>query len=113
MSIKPVLLAIVIIPIIGLIGLLSWAIYQSSDNPRGFLINNQLGQLDIKSKDAPDFALHNVDGEVVHLSDFQGKIVMIDFWSTWCPPCRTEAPVLSEAYEAYRSKNVEFIGVAI
>ena len=113
MTIKPILLAIVIIPIVGLIGLLSWAIYQSSDNPSGFLINNQFGQLDIETKDAPDFTLNTIDGDVLNLSDFQGKIVMIDFWCTWCPPCRTEAPVLSEAYDLYHSENVEFIGIAI
>jgi len=48
---------------------------------------------------APDFALLSVDGERVALSDFRGKIVVLNFWATWCPPCRAEMPELQAAWE--------------
>ncbi|MCO4746396.1 MAG: TlpA family protein disulfide reductase [Proteobacteria bacterium] len=59
---------------------------------------------------APDFALPNLDGEVVSLSDFRGETVVVNFWATWCGPCRVEAPSFSSFAEAH--PDVVVLGVA-
>ncbi len=59
-----------------------------------------------------DFTLIDLDGEEVSLSDFAGKIVMLNFWATWCPSCKAEIPDFIEVYDDYRDKGVQFIGVS-
>ena len=49
--------------------------------------------------DAPDFTLENLDGEKLSLSDFRGKVVMLNFWATWCPPCRREMPSMESIFQ--------------
>ncbi len=49
--------------------------------------------------DAPDFTLENFDGDKLSLSDFRGKVVMLNFWATWCPPCRREMPSMESIYQ--------------
>jgi peroxiredoxin len=60
-----------------------------------------------------DFTLLDLDNNEVSLSDFKGKIVVINFWSTGCPPCRAELPDFVEVYNEYKDKNVQFIGVGL
>jgi peroxiredoxin len=62
---------------------------------------------------APDFSLKNLNGQTVRLSDFTGKIVILNFWATWCPPCRIEIPHLKELYAQYRDRGVEVIGISL
>jgi peroxiredoxin len=50
---------------------------------------------------APDFTLQSVSGETVSLSDHRGKVVLINFWATWCPPCRQEMPDIQDRYARY------------
>ena len=63
---------------------------------------------------APDFALPNLDAKTVRLSDFRGKkAVFINFWATWCPPCRLEMPTMEQVYQEYRSRGLEILAVSI
>lgn len=60
---------------------------------------------------APDFTLTTFDGETIRLSDLRGQVVVVNFWASWCPPCREEAPYLERTWRKYRDKGVMFIGV--
>ena len=62
---------------------------------------------------APDFALKNLKGHTVRLADFTGKVVLLNFWATWCPPCRIEIPHLKELYAKYQDKGLEVVGVSL
>jgi thiol-disulfide isomerase/thioredoxin len=60
---------------------------------------------------APDFTLTTLDGDSITLSDFRGKTVFINFWATWCSPCRAEMPDIEAIYQEYKNKDVVVIGV--
>jgi peroxiredoxin len=64
-------------------------------------------------KPAPDFALMDVDGTLHHLSDYKGKVVMLNFWATWCPPCRKEIPEFAELQKEFGAQGIQFIGIAL
>ena len=62
---------------------------------------------------APDFTVETFDGQTFSLSDLRGKVVMINFWASWCAPCRVEAPELQAAWEHYQDRgDVVFLGIA-
>jgi len=62
---------------------------------------------------APDFKLQNLSAETVQLSDLAGRAVILNFWATWCPPCRREMPLLDELQKAYGEKGLSVIGLDI
>jgi cytochrome c biogenesis protein CcmG, thiol:disulfide interchange protein DsbE len=60
---------------------------------------------------APDFTMETFEGEVYTLSELQGNVVVINFWASWCPPCREEAAYLEATWRAYQDEDVIFLGV--
>ena len=100
-------------PIAALVVLMAWALAQTGGNPGGLGINSMSGEVDIEPGVAPPLSITLLGGGVLDVGDLQGKVVMVDFWSSWCPPCIAEAPDLSDIYRLYEDKDVEFVGVAI
>ncbi|MDX1760667.1 MAG: peroxiredoxin family protein [Christiangramia sp.] len=77
---------------------------QAQDQPE----TTSKSELDYK-KDAPDFQLKNLDGQIVKLEDFNDKILVLHFATTWCPFCNAEAPYLEKLYHEYRNKGVQVL----
>jgi peroxiredoxin len=83
--------------------LLSSAVYAQPPSP--FAVDKFVGQK------AADFKLKDISGKEVLLSSFKGKVVLLNFWATWCPPCKAELPAMSKLHE--RLKNRGFIVIAV
>lgn len=64
-----------------------------------------------QNKKTLDFSLTDINGKTVSLKDFRGKIVLLNFWATWCPPCRAEIPELVKWQREYQSQNLQIVGV--
>jgi len=110
--------------IVVMIGMLSWAIFDFLDtDEKNVAQSERTGEQEDSNEiedteevevglyvgqQAPDFELQTLSGETVRLSDFRGKRVMVNFWATWCPPCRAEMPDMEKFYNA---KDVEILAV--
>ena len=103
--------ALVLLAVV-LLGLL--AVQACTPSSQAVSIGQQESTIGVNVGDrAPDFTLTDLDGNQVSLSDFRGKVVFINFWATWCPPCRAEMPEIEALYQQYKTKDVVVIGVDI
>jgi len=74
---------------------------------------SSLASSGMEGQPAPDFALKSSTGENLRLSEYRGDVVMINFWATWCGPCRQEMPLLDELYTRYQRVGFNLLGVNI
>src|SRR3972149_2384128 len=84
--------------VLALLGLMAWGLKKARAGP-------------IQEGMAPDFSLTGFDGREVTLSELRGQVVIINFWASWCPPCREEAAYLEQTWRKYKDRGVVFIGV--
>ena len=73
---------------------------------------SQSGAIEV-GQAAPDFTLNNIDGQKASLADFKGKAIILNFFASWCPPCREEIPDFITLQKAYGDKGFTFIGVSL
>jgi thiol-disulfide isomerase/thioredoxin len=101
-------------PLIALIAILGWGQIRTGGIPGASLEYNKFGEELIDAKAAPSFSGQDlVSGDIVDNSSVHGKIVMVDFWSSWCTACLAEAADLASVYNEYAGLPVEFVGIAI
>jgi len=67
----------------------------------------------IQGGSAPDFSLSDLSGKEYRLSDLRGKVVLLEFWATWCPPCRESIPAMNELYKKYNEKGLLLLGISV
>jgi cytochrome c biogenesis protein CcmG/thiol:disulfide interchange protein DsbE len=84
--------------VLALLALLGWGLKKVQAGP-------------IENGMAPDFSITGFDGRTVTLSELRGQVVIVNFWASWCPPCREEAAYLEQTWRKYEGKGVIFIGV--
>ena len=91
----------------------------------GFFLNQYLNESKIEQQQVkrkvdistpeyrPEFALKDIEDKLRNAKEWDGKVLLINFWATWCPPCRREIPAFIEVRDAYKDKGFEIIGIAI
>ncbi|HLF89779.1 MAG TPA: TlpA disulfide reductase family protein [Anaerolineales bacterium] len=84
--------------LMGLLGLAGWSLVKVRNGP-------------VSTGMAPDFTMTSFSGEILSLSELRGQVVIINFWASWCPPCREEAAYLEQTWRKYKDQGVAFIGV--
>ena len=108
---RSLVIAAVAVPVLAFLAILAWASVTSGPARGGLAVNDSIVELDADGEAAPDFSLALIGGGEIDSEQLRGKVVMLDFWASWCPPCREEAPVLAQVYGEYRERGVEFVGV--
>lgn len=84
--------------LLALLGLLGWGLNKAQKGP-------------IENGPAPDFSLQGFDGRTATLSELRGQVVVVNFWASWCEPCREEAAYLEQTWRKYKDQGVVFLGV--
>jgi len=72
-----------------------------------------LGSIEMIGKQAPHFEAKTLGGKTVSPGEFKGKVLLLDFWATWCAPCRRELPALKKTYQTYHEKGLEILGLSL
>jgi len=76
-------------------------------------LNQAIQNLLVDINKVPDFSLYSSDGDLYHMRSLEGKVVLLNFWATWCGPCRMEIPEFNELYRTYNEQGFEILGVSV
>ena len=101
------------LPLVAFLGILVWASVKTGGQPGGLGVNTEFGEVQVEAVPSSPFTVELIDGDTLALADLQGKVVMVDFWASWCEPCRQEAPALRQVYLEYADRPVEFVGIDV
>ena len=99
--------------IIGVFGIIGFLLLFSQDTIITFSQREELKKALGDINKAPDFTLTALNDSIYNLSELEGKVVLINFWATWCGPCRMEIPEFNELYNSYHEKGLEILGISI
>ncbi len=112
-NLLPIVGLFLILFVVGYLGYSAKTKNELDENESYLTVNLALANTPFDFKPAPNFELPDVNGKKVRLSDFKGKVIILDFWATWCPPCRAEIPGFIELYNKYKDKGVVVIGISL
>jgi cytochrome c biogenesis protein CcmG, thiol:disulfide interchange protein DsbE len=85
----------------------------SSPPPEGLKAGSTAPELAIPLDDGTTYQLTDLDGKAIRLDDLRGKVVWLNFWASWCPPCQQETPILRELSDRYRERGLEIVGISV
>ncbi len=99
--------------LVGMVGVVGVRLLGTRDGDVASAAAVESGQFARSGEPTPLFSAKNLHGEMVNLADYRGKLVVLNFWATWCGPCRSEMPAIEAASERYRGQPVVFVGVNV
>lgn len=109
----PLIQWILVVAALGTVaGIASWHVRQSRPLPEAGLVRDPSFAAQLLDTEAPDINVQGRDGQIIRLSSLRGKVVLVNFWATWCPPCRAEIPDLEKLTHEMRHVPFEIFAVS-
>ncbi len=110
---RPWLGILALVPIVAILALFGWRLARQGSGEGGFGVNT-IGLLsEPRVRAVPDIPLKTFDGQDILLGDLRGQVLVLNFWGSWCVPCRQEAPALERVWRATRQQDVQFVGLNV
>jgi len=110
---KPILLGLIVVVIVLGVWLARNGVEQNDTQGLSSPVASESTANQAKPLYRPDFKLPDLEGNMRDVNEWDGKVLVVNFWATWCPPCKREIPVFIELQERYATKGVQFVGIAL